>query len=158
MENSSLPSVLTVKGSAIQILCYLSTNHLQQPTKAHKGNSTICAGLYWGAFFSRLLYSPNSKMWDPSIRLRPTPAHALLSRLMRKHHLNRWIPDGCIGAIGYFSQTTDSGILFPDSAAVSERPRIYHESNILNCTVEDGHNLWRVDISLQLILIFKQTV
>lgn len=96
------------------------SNQLRQPQKSYKPNSTICAGLCWSTFVFLLLYSPNSKVWDLSICPWATAAHTLLSRLMHKHQLNRWIPDGCIGAIRYLSQTTDSGVLFPVTAALME--------------------------------------
>lgn len=124
--------LVRVKGFVTQIPLRFLPINLQQPSKVQEANGTACTGLYWSAFVFLLPYSPNSKMLDLSIYLRPTTAHALLSRLMRRHHLNRWIPDGCIGAIRYFSQTTDSGILFPVSAAVSEKPPVHHEPQILN--------------------------
>lgn len=96
------------------------SNQLQQPQKSYKPNGTICADLCWSTFVFLLPYSPNSKVWDLSICPRPPAAHALLSRLMHKHQLNRWIPDGCIGAIRYLSQNTDSGVLFPVTAALME--------------------------------------
>lgn len=123
------------------------SNQLRQPQKSYKPNGTICAGLCWSTFVFLLLYSPNSKVWDLSICPRPTAAHALLSRLMHKHRLNRWIPDGCIGAIRYLSQTTDSGVLFPVTAALMETLSflMYQLSRLLIVTAKRPSSFYHTD-------------
>lgn len=93
-----------------------TSNNLQKPTKA---NSTICTSLYWSAFVSLLLLF--SKRQDVGSADTPytdcSPRVAVQINVQASS--NRWIADGCIGAMRYFSQTTDSGVLFPASAAVS---------------------------------------